>query len=176
MRAEQVVATRGDGRDRRCRREGRGHGERPQRGARARHAALADHQQARRGERAAVGREVGEVQDVGIRLQQVRREQRLQRRGERPVVDELDEQRSRPPEREHGHERDRVGELEREVHPRAPEPALGVRDLLAREAREDRGAEDDPRRARELCPAPARACDQEGAHGHGGGERGEVLW
>jgi hypothetical protein len=119
-------------------REGEGDWVDPPGGIGAGRRAHAKHEQARGGERARVGDEVGEEQQVRERLPDVGREHGLHRRAERREVDKLHQQRRLGAlgggDR---HERDGVGERQRQVHLRRPLASQRVRELLADEGRQD---------------------------------------
>ena len=134
---EHVVAAGRDRRDGRDRREAQRDQVDAEPRAGARPALLGEHEQAGGEDRAAVGRVVGEPEDVGEALPQVGCHHRLQRRAERPEVQELDREPPWPPQRGDRHEGDRVAELKREVDLGAPLAAQRVCHLLADEAGED---------------------------------------
>ena len=98
----------------------------------------------------------------------------LERGAQRPEVGELDEQRRGAEQRGGRDERDRVGELERQVDLGAPVAAQRVSQLLAREAGQQHERQRAPRRRRERVATPARACDEQRRGERGRGERREV--
>jgi hypothetical protein len=85
--------------------------------------------------------EVGEVEDAGEALAEVRREHRLERGGQRPEVDELDEQRAQAPQRGDRDQRHRVGEVQRQVVLRGPRPIDRVGHVLGDVGDQDRQRE-----------------------------------